>query len=453
MKLAKPAPAPVNSSTAQGSASASASAAKRDLPTSSLAAESERAERFGHRFEALGVSPVGAGRIVTAPIQRVIYKDKGKKAHNAFKAIDRADWYKDPSFDDVDRAWAHTLHGETDKHYTLQEAKAEIGRRKADTSLTAPPLPTKATGKRKRTEPVVKRQTGPAVGTQVDYATDPRFRTERRFIRRLKKEGKDPGDKNLYTKRYKGEEGQKPFKILTASIPPTSLPPDFETRDLDELAESRLGQTLHSEGVTEKLENDYPPFKKRKIAQHEHYSASSREQCETCRYDHPPEKPGQHVFGTFYSGTTDHIADEDLRKKLVANRGRIGNLTLTEQQRKETAEAREDAAAARQFDVRQNPLLSRKRKELSAADSEGEHSSDDDDVYVPHELYWGSGRGYGKGKVIPIDRGDFFSNAEKEAEKERTKKAIEERKARGKEEPKNSGSEADSESEEEESED
>ena len=388
-----------------------------DLPT-----QIERAERFGHSLERLNAS-------ATPPIQRVIYSDKKKQPKNAFKDITRTNWYKN-DLDDTGRAWAHHLHGKGEEHYNLPELHQRIAALKASDQET-PALPVKegASKKRKRVTPLVPRQTGPAVGKQVDYATAKQFRTERRVIRRLKKAGKSPGDKNLYTKRYK-PPGQKPFKLLTSSIPPSSLPSDYATRSIDELAENRLGQTFHSEAVTDKIEKNYPPFKKQKLAEHEHYSASSREQCESCRYHYPPQKPTAHKFGTFYSGTTDHIANEELRKKLVANKGIIGSLELTEEERRQTAEGRLDAASARQYDPLQNPLLNSKRVNLHDEDSEGEQSSDDDDLYISHDLDWGGRQGYGKGKVHVIPRRSYFSNEEFEDEKTKTESLLTKRRER-----------------------
>lgn len=392
-------------------------AASEEIP-----AQIARAERLGHSLERINAS-------AAPPIQRVIYSDKGKKAHNAFKDISRTNWYKN-QLDDAGRAWAHHLHGKEDEHYNLPELHAKVAELKASDQET-PALPVKegASKKRKREAPVIPRQTGPAVGTQVDYATAKQFRTERRVIRRLKKAGKSPGDKNLYTKRYK-PPGQKPFKLLTSSIPPSSLPSDYATRSVDELAENRLGQTFHSEAVTDKIEKNYPPFKKQRLADHEHYSASSREQCESCRYNYPPQKPTAHKFGTYYSGTTDHLANEDLRKKLVANKGIIGNLDLTAEERHQVAEGRADAASARQYHPQQNPLLNSKRASLKDEDSEGEQSSDDDDLYVTHDLDWGSTQGYGKGKVHVLPRRSYFSNEEFEEEKVKTQSLLTKRKER-----------------------
>src|SRR5262245_34445581 len=104
-----------------------------------LAAQRERAERFGHRFEALPASVPAAPR-APLPIQRIIYKDKGKQPKNALRSIQRAKWYKN-DFDDTDRAWAHHLHNAQDEHYTIDEAKAEIAKRKKDPKLETPPLP------------------------------------------------------------------------------------------------------------------------------------------------------------------------------------------------------------------------------------------------------------------------------------------------------------------------
>ncbi len=386
--------------------------------TADLSVQLERAERFGHSLERLHAPAI-------SPIQRVVYSDKGKKPHNAFKDISRTNWYKN-DLDDAGKAWAHHLHGKDDEHYNLPELHKKIADLKASDQET-PALPERPTKKRKREAPVVARQTGPAVGQQVDYAKAPQFRTERRVIRRLNQAGKNVGDKNLYTKRYK-PEGEKPFKLISSSIPPSSLPPNADSLPIDDLAENRLGQTLHSEGVTDKIEKDYPPFKKSKLNEHEHYSASSREQCEKCRYNHPPQKPEAHKFGTFYSGTTDHIADEGLRKKLVANRGIIGDLDLTKEEREQTAEGRLDAAAARQHVANQNPLLNRFRANLGAEDSEGEQSSDDDDLYVTNDLEWGSQQGYGKGKVHVIPRRSFFSHEEFEEEKKKTQSLLKKRK-------------------------
>jgi len=399
----------------------SESAPARETPD--LDAQLERAERFGHSFDRM---PATAPRPEAAPIQRVIYSHKSKTPEKAYKDIGRTNWYKD-DLDDAGRAWAHDLHGKSDEHYTVDELHKKIAERKGSGDPT-PALPQKLTGKkRKRVTPLVPRQTGPAVGKQVDYLKDPKLRTERRAIRELEKVGKSPGDKNLYTKRYK-PPGEKPFKLLTSSIPPSSLPADYQDRPLDELVDSRLGATLHSEGVTDKIEQNYPPFKKKKIEQHEHYSASSREQCETCRYHYPPQKPGAHAFGSLYSGTTDHIEDADLRKKLIQNKGIIGELDLTKEEREKVGEARTDASAARQNDPHQNPLLSKKRKSLGSKHSDGEQSSDDDDLYVTPDLYWGSSKGYGKGNVHVIKRRQYTPKKEIEEETEKTRKLVEEKK-------------------------
>jgi hypothetical protein len=267
----------------------------------------------------------------------------------------------------------------------------------------------------------VARVTGAATGKQVDYATDKKFRTERRVIRRLEKAGKSPGDRNIYVKRFKPNDASKgPYKLVTSSLPPSGLPADYASQDVDALTAARLGQTKHSEGVNDKIEQDYQPLHERKFKEEEDYSTSSREQCEVCRYQHPPHKPGAHVFGSFYSGTTDHIKDDALREKLVKNQGIIGDLELTPSEREVVAEARKDAAAARQHDPQQNPLLTTLRSKLTEEDSLGEQSSDDDDVYVEEALHWGSTTGWGKGKVIKIARREYFTDKEFEAEKQKT---------------------------------
>lgn len=354
------------------------------------------------------------------PVQRVIYKDKGKQEKNRFKDLPRSDFYKQLA-NDQERAWALALHSKTDEHYNLDEARAKIAELMQAAELP-PPLPEVGSSKkRKRTEPTVARVTGAATGKQVDYATDKKFRTERRVIRRLEKAGKSPGDRNIYVKRFKPNDASKgPYKLVTSSLPPSGLPADYASQDVDALTAARLGQTKHSEGVNDKIEQDYQPLHERKFKEEEDYSTSSREQCEVCRYQHPPHKPGAHVFGSFYSGTTDHIKDDALREKLVKNQGIIGDLELTPSERELVAEARKDAAAARQHDPQQNPLLATLRSKLTEEDSLGEQSSDDDDVYVEEALHWGSTTGWGKGKVIKIARREYFTDKEFEAEKEKT---------------------------------
>ncbi len=393
---------------------------------SDISRQKVRAERLGHRLDRLATPTppeVSLAEPRNVPIQRVLYKDKGKQKKNAYKSIAQTHWYK--KLNDRQRAWAHHLHGLNgpDDHYNPEEFEAKLAER--DKSADEPPaLPEpKRAAKRKREEPLVPRQTGPAVGNQVAYDDAPEFRTERRTLRKLKKVGKSPGDKNLYLKRYK-PPGDKPFKLLTSSIPPSSLPKDYATRPLAELVDDRLGQTFHSEAVTKKIEDHYPPFKKQKIAEHESYSASSREQCESCRYDYPPNKPHAHKFGTFYSGTTDHIEGKELRDKLVKNKGIIGDLKLSEEEKKIVAEGRTDAAAARQFSPNQNPSLNLKRANLKEVDSEGEQSSDDDDLFLTHDLDWGTpgkpAQGYGKGKVHILPRRSYFSPSEIENETRKT---------------------------------
>ncbi|WP_374538825.1 eCIS core domain-containing protein [Chitinimonas taiwanensis] len=379
------------------------------------------------------------------PVQCVIYKKPGKGEKDVVTSLERTGFYKALATD-LEKKWARYLHGKTGEHYSYEEARAKITEL-IDARTDLPDVPDESQKKKrkfqalttdgdndgagehkkpKRIEPTVARVTGPATGTQVDYGVHPKFRTERRTIRRLKKVGVSVGDKNIYVKRFKPVDGGKPYKLITSSIPPSSLPNDYSEQDIDELTASRLGQSLHSEAVNDRIEQHYAPWHGRDFAAEEAYSTSSREQCEGCRYHHVPHKPGAHYFGTKYSGKTDHIADKDLRERVVNNKGVIKGLDLTDAERKVVEEADQDAAAARQFDPDQNPLLTKSRRLLSKDDSDGEHSSDDDDLFVEQALYWGD-TGWGKGEVNKIPRRAFFQDAEFQEAKQRTQTLIKEK--------------------------
>lgn len=393
----------------------------RPAPPIDPALSIERAERLGHSLERLGPPP-------TVPIQRVIYKNgKNKENQLPHKRIAQTNAFRE--MDPTGKAWFHHYHNDPKIHFTEEELKTRIKRHKEKGEPPPSPPKKKRVNRRKTSAVFVPRKTRAFVGTQVDYSKARQFRTERRIIRRLKKAGKSPGQKNIYTKRYKLPNG-KNVKLITSSIPPGSLPKDHSQRNFDDLVDSRLGQGLHSEGVTDKIEKHHPFFKP--IAEHEHYSASSREQCEKCRYSFPPLKPKSHEFGTFYSGTTDHIEGEELRDKLIKNKGVIGKLNLSEEEKKTVARGRSSAQKARQTSEDQNPLLNRQRNEISSEDSEGEHSSDDDDLYVTRELAWPKAKGWGKSKkpVTVLDPRSFFPQEEIKRVEKSTRELI---KGKGKE--------------------
>ncbi len=394
------------------------------------------AERLGHRLEAL--APPQA----PPPIQRTIYRtDKDKEHKKPFKSISQSNPYLE--MDETGKAWFHKYHNDTTVHFTVDELQRKIEQHKnenvkppsiaesikqakATRKKTAPKTKTR---KKKATDSVfvpVPRQTKAFVGTQVDYSKDPQFRTERRIIRRLRRDKKSVGDKNIYTKRFKFND--RKIKLATVSIPPSDLPKGYEKLPFEEVVNNRLGQGSHSEGVTDKIEKNVPLF--REMAKHEHYSASSREQCEKCRYNFPPVKKGSHKFGTFYSGTTDHIEDPKLRKKLIKNNGKVDGLKLSPKEKEEATRGRLSAATARQEFEDQNPLLNQQRKEISTDDSEGEHSSDDDELYVTDDLAWKDPLGWGKNKkkVNVIPRRSFFTSKEIEEVERKTKVLIEKKK-------------------------
>lgn len=356
------------------------------------------AENASHASSPVAWNPFGTSG---APIQRIISKKDGEPYAN----LKQAAWYRELEADQ--QAWAHFLHNDAAVTYTIEQAQAEIDRRIRSGEPT-PPMP-ESKKKERRKVPIVPRQTGAAVGTKVDYLTHPKGRTERRFLRMLNDEDRGVGDRNVYVKRLLLPDGRK-VKHIAASIPPSSLPPDRAAMPEEDYLNSRLGMTHHSESVTDEFEANHPDFKGKETE--ELYSFSSREQCESCRYHHPPRNPEAHYFGSYYSGMTDHIEDEDLRNRIIANNGIAEGLKLTDEERKILAEARKDAAAARQG-PEQNQKLAADRETLSGAHSDGEHSSDDDDVYVPAELMpktWTYG---GKGNAIPYTRTQIFSQEEK----------------------------------------
>lgn len=355
------------------------------------------------------------------PVQRVIYRDKEKK--EPYHRIGSTSLHKG-YVGTPQQGWIKHLHDNPDAHYTEEEARTEVGKLKA-AGKTPPTL-----GKEEELKvPVVPRQTTAAMGSQVNYLNHPKFRTERRLIRRMNEQDASPGEKNIYTKRYRptGKE-QRPFKLVTSSIPPKSLPTGPDAMPLDDIVDSRLGQTLHSEGVTDKIEKGY-------LNNHfslgegeqlpEDYSASSREQCEDCRYHYVPRNPDQHVFGSFYSGTTDHIQDEALRGQLIANKGIMGGLELNSDQKGLYHAAAKDAKAARQHGADQNPKLAADRKTITEEDSAGEHTSDDDDVYVSQELYREGMRRFGKGNIYPLNPRLYHSPMELQKEREKTTALLE----------------------------
>lgn len=242
-----------------------------------------------------------------------------------------------------------------------------------------------AAGKRKRgdkPEGFQERRADASVGTHVDYRKDRGFRTERRIRRRA------PGvaGRNVYVTNYeqKAEDAgaaglpakRRRFKLATVSHPPGGLPKDESSLSAETLAAvTKIG---HSEATTERTEEHWPEMKGAVRTR----ERTTREQCKDCRVHYPSKGGADHGYGFLYSAPVDHIKDDALRAKVLANGGKIEGLKLTAGEKADFAKASASATWARQFAPDQNPALEKTIGDLGTSDSDDDYSSDEDTVYA-----------------------------------------------------------------------
>lgn len=224
------------------------------------------------------------------------------------------------------------------------------------------------------------RTTG-ATGNHVDFKTHRAFRMERRIRRRLAKAGLPLKGRNVYATNY--ENGDKRQKIVTVSQPPGALPKNHAMLAEDDLiAHTIIG---HSEAQTDAIERNYGTVKGwTRISE-----ATTREQCKDCRHNYPSTGLAHHFHGFSYSAPEDHIQDEALRKKVIANHGKKGSLTFSKAEQADFTAAVSSATYARQHGAGQNPEMTAASMEIEAQsdDSSDEYSDDEDPVHLPPYLY------------------------------------------------------------------
>jgi RHS repeat-associated protein len=211
------------------------------------------------------------------------------------------------------------------------------------------------------------------IGTQVDWLTARVFRRERRLRREANRLGNPLGERNIYLVSYTDET-----HLITISHPPGQIRQAHEGLSDDELGV--IFTVEHSEGQTEFIEQAAFQGKKRLR------EATTREQCELCRYNHPSEVPDEHSFGYPYSGTVDHLKSDDLHTLIDENQGKKGKLKLTKTQQDDFTQARASAQWERQHGEDQNPAFQRDLENLGEDTSDEEYSSDDELVDVDLEL-------------------------------------------------------------------
>lgn len=215
------------------------------------------------------------------------------------------------------------------------------------------------------------------VGSRVNYKTDRYFRSERRIRRRMFRNKKSLGGRNLYMIRYRKPSGAF-LKVVTVSHPPGSLCPAHRTWDPDMLAANFI--TGHSEKISHLLETS---SKKLKGAVRTH-ERTTREQCQVCTYNYPTKHGADHGFGFRYSSTDQHIQNPGLRQLVVGNMGKVPRSGLSAAEKLEFAAAKNSADWARQNQYDQNPLFNRITSEVEreSADSSDDYSDDGEDILL-----------------------------------------------------------------------
>lgn len=264
-------------------------------------------------------------------------------------------------------------------------------------------------------------RTTSAIGNHVDFKTHRMFRPERRIRWRLAKAGLPLKGRNVYTTNYKS--GAKRQKIITVSQPPGALPKNHEMLAEDELvAHTIIG---HSEAQTDAIERNYGA-----VMDWDRISeATTREQCKDCRHNYPSTGLAHHFHGFSYSAPEDHIQDEALRKKVIANHGKKGSLTLSKVEQADFTAAVSSATYARQHGAGQNPEMTKASMEIEAqsVDSSDEYSDDEDPIHLPPYLYRAiksqliDGK-MGKAPILAIPPSSTYSRQQKRAQLEWIKK-------------------------------
>ncbi|CUI06036.1 hypothetical protein BN2497_6849 [Janthinobacterium sp. CG23_2] len=340
-----------------------------------------------------------------APIQRVVLIDGSSRIRN------------------VETIWTKIKHGGApargDKkilqeiHRALPDDELSLDQIKARIVAKRAPPPGKKRKARSDEKPAdYQERTTDPIGNQVDFETHRSFRVERRARRRLAKNGAPLKGRNVYVTTYAtpGESDNKRQRIMTVSQPPGGLPKNHETLDEDDLVSNTI--IGHSEARTDDIESNYD-----RAAEWERESeATTREQCKDCRHNYPSETLKKHYHGFPYSAPEDHIQDKKLRRRVVANKGKKGDMTLDTAEQKDFTAAVSSATYARQFDPAQNPAMDAAAARVAAQsdDSSEEYSDDDVPIHMPPFLYAGIKSRLVKGKmgkapVYPIPASGTYS--------------------------------------------
>jgi len=318
--------------------------------------------------------------VSSAPVQRVVLIDGSAKIRNVEKIWAKI---KDGALPARgDKKILQEIHRDfPDDELTLDEIKARIVAKRA-------PPPSKKRKARSDEKPAdYQARTTDPIGNHVDFETHRSFRLERRARRRLARSGMPLKGRNVYVTTYAtpGESGNKRQRIMTVSQPPGDLPKDHETLNEDDLVSNTI--IGHSEAQTDNIEKNYA----RVAGWKRESEATTREQCKDCRHNYPSQTLEHHSHGFPYSAPEDHLQNANLRRRVIANKGKKGDMVLDTAEQKDFTAAVSSATYARQFDPAQNPAMeaAAARVEAQLDDSDEEYSDDEVPVHMPPFLFDG----------------------------------------------------------------
>ncbi len=207
------------------------------------------------------------------------------------------------------------------------------------------------------------RTQGPKLGSKVDFLTSSKFKKERMLRRAMMKKGIPAKGRNIHVLRQ--IINGKKVSFVSLSVPPgkdTSIKPG------------------HSEFYTKKMSRLYMKRKKAKKSKNV-YDATTRENCEQCRYKHKSDDPKTTNFGFEYPGSEDFMRKKD-HKHVHDHQGKFPKIKgkLSKKEKEYRSDVKKKAKESRAF---HNYLMSQKLNKLhkSKPDEDG-HSSDDDDMML-----------------------------------------------------------------------
>jgi len=202
----------------------------------------------------------------------------------------------------------------------------------------------------------------PKYGEKVSFLNSRYFKKERMLRRAAMKMDQPIKGRNIHVNRKLTSDGKK-VTFIGQSIPP---------------GKEQVEKVGHSERDTTLMEQQYRDNEG--LDSYEGiYDATTRENCEQCRYKYPSSHPEHTKFGYEYPGNEDFMEKED-REYASQHQGKFPSVgKLSDTKKKGRTDVKKKAKEMRAFE---NNKLADDLLELHAGDAaEDPHSSDVDEIH------------------------------------------------------------------------